>query len=263
MKGGGFLVWRIMRAPSGRAFLRDVPSIENPSRQVSRRFPEINALSIAWGTPEFWHRPCSPPYSRSRPLRKEGTHVRNRAFLITIVLALTITIGTTGSLSDSWAWSNGGGSGSGSGGSSGSGGGAGGSGGGAGGGGAGGGSGGGTGGGGAGASAGGGDSRSGGGSAVSVGAGVLPGDVWVAGDAETGKRLASTGTFSFSQPAPSFFGLTKAQEHTWDTFRSCAPHGAILDQLGVDGSFTFQATLLSDVHSIKACMTQAGYRFTY
>src|SRR5438132_7109819 len=103
-----------MRAPSGRAFLRDVPSIENPSRQVSRRFPEINALSIAWGTPEFWHRPCSPPYSRSRPLRKEGTHVRNRAFLITIVLALTITIGTTGSLSDSRAWSNGGGSGSGS-----------------------------------------------------------------------------------------------------------------------------------------------------
>lgn len=183
--------------------------------------------------------------------------MRNRAFLITIVVLLTITMGTLGSLSDSWAWNNG------SSGSSGSGGGAGGSGGGSGGGGGGAGGGGGTGGGGAGASAGGGDSGGGGGSAVSVGAGVLPGDVWVAGDAETGKRLASTGAFSFGLPAPSFFGLTKAQERTWDTFRSCAPNGAMLDQLGVDGSFTFQATLLSDVHSIKTCMTQAGYRFTY
>jgi hypothetical protein len=50
---------------------------------------------------------------------------------------------------------------------------------------------------------------------------------------------------------------------TWDAFRSCAPNGAFLDQLRVDGSFTFQATLQSDVHAIKTCMTRVGYRFEY
>ncbi len=33
--------------------------------------------------------------------------------------------------------------------------------------------------------------------------------------------------------------------------------------LRVDGFFTFQATLQSDVHTIKRCMTQMGYRFDY
>jgi len=61
----------------------------------------------------------------------------------------------------------------------------------------------------------------------------------------------------------SFFGLTEAQERTWDAFRSCAPNGAFLDRLRVDGSFTFQATLQSDVHTIKGCLTQKGYRFDY
>jgi len=37
----------------------------------------------------------------------------------------------------------------------------------------------------------------------------------------------------------------------------------MLDELRVDGSFTFQSTLQSDVRTIKDCMTQAGYRFTY
>jgi hypothetical protein len=37
----------------------------------------------------------------------------------------------------------------------------------------------------------------------------------------------------------------------------------LLDQLRLDGSFTFQATLQSDVHTIKRCMTQMGYRFDY
>jgi len=61
----------------------------------------------------------------------------------------------------------------------------------------------------------------------------------------------------------SFFGLTVAQERTWDAFRSCAPNGAFLDQLRVNGSFTFQATLQSDVGAIKSCMTRLGYRFDY
>jgi hypothetical protein len=61
----------------------------------------------------------------------------------------------------------------------------------------------------------------------------------------------------------SFFGLTGAQERTWDAFRSCAPNGASLDQLRVNGSFTFQATLQSDVRAIKSCMTRLGYRFDY
>jgi hypothetical protein len=88
--------------------------------------------------------------------------------------------------------------------------------------------------------------------------------VWVAGDAETGRRLASTGAFSFSRPPTvSSFGLTEAQERTWDTFQRCASNGAMLDELRVDGSFTFQATRQSDVRTIKDCMTRAGYRFTY
>jgi hypothetical protein len=61
----------------------------------------------------------------------------------------------------------------------------------------------------------------------------------------------------------SFFGLTQAQERTWDAFRSCAPNGAFFDRLRVNGSFTFQLTLQSDVHTIKRCMTQMEYRFDY
>ncbi len=37
----------------------------------------------------------------------------------------------------------------------------------------------------------------------------------------------------------------------------------MIDQLRVNGSFTFQATMLSDVRAIKSCMTRMGYRFDY
>jgi hypothetical protein len=37
----------------------------------------------------------------------------------------------------------------------------------------------------------------------------------------------------------------------------------LLDQLHPDGTFTFQATLQSDVRAIKSCMTRVGYRFEY
>jgi len=175
--------------------------------------------------------------------------VRNNVLRIAMALVVMITLSGVMSVNDSWAW----GSGSGGGGAGGSGGGSG--------GGGGGGTGGGGGGGG-GAGSGGGDG--GGGSATAVGAGSLPGDAWVAADAETGKRLASTGAFSFSRPPSlSLIGLTPAQERTWDAFRSCAPNGAFVDQLRPDGSFTFQATLQSDVHTIKSCMTRVGYRFEY
>jgi hypothetical protein len=57
--------------------------------------------------------------------------------------------------------------------------------------------------------------------------------------------------------------MTPAQERTWDTFRACAPNGALIDQLRIDGSFTFQATRQSDARAIKTCMTRIGYRFEY
>jgi hypothetical protein len=200
--------------------------------------------------------------------------MRNNVLGTMMVLVIMVMLSGVLSANDSWAWGSGGSSGgSGGGGAGGSGGGSGASGGGGGGGGAGGG---GTGGGGGGAgsgsaggggtgggdgAAGGGGGGGGGGSSTAVGAGS---EAWVAGDAETGRRLASTGAFSFSRPPSlSFFGLTQAQERTWDAFRSCAPNGAFLDQLGVNGSFTFQATLQSDVRAIKRCMTQRGYHFDY
>src|SRR6266850_1903745 len=175
-----------------------------------------------------------------------------------MALVVMITLSGVMSVNDSWAWGSGSGGGGagGSGGGSGGGGGGGAGGGGGGGGGAGGGGGGTGGGGGGGGGAGSGGGDGGGGSATAVGAGSLPGDAWVAADAETGKRLASTGAFSFSRPPSlSLIGLTPAQERTWDAFRSCAPNGAFVDQLRPDGSFTFQATLQSDVHTIKSCMT--------
>jgi hypothetical protein len=75
------------------------------------------------------------------------------------------------------------------------------------------------------------------------------------GDAE--RRLVGE-RFVGRAPSLSFFGLTQAQERTWDAFRSCAPNGAFFDRLRVKGSFTFQLTLQSDVHTIKRCMTQMG-----
>ena len=205
--------------------------------------------------------------------------MRNKFFRMAIVLAVTMTLSSIAPVVDSWAWSSGSGSsggsaGSGSGGSGGGSGGTGGAGGGGSGSGAGGSSAGGAGSGGSGAggsgasgggdgsAAGGGDSGAGGGSSAAVGAGGPPGDAWVRENAQRGTFLASVGAFSFRQPAPAF-RMTPAQERTWDTFRTCAPNGALIDELRVDGSFTFQATLQSDVRAIKTCMTRIGYRFDY
>jgi hypothetical protein len=205
--------------------------------------------------------------------------MKNSVLRTMMALVAMVMLSVVLSANDSWACpgpgagpggsSSGSGGGGAAGGAGGSGGGSGASGG--GGGGAGGAGGGGTGGGGGGAgsgSAGGGETGGGGGggggSSTSVGAGSLPGDAWVATDAETGRRLAATGAFSFSRPSSlSFFGLTQAQERTWDAFQSCAPNGAVLDHLRLDGSFTFQATLQSDVQTIKSCMAQIGYHFDY
>jgi hypothetical protein len=57
--------------------------------------------------------------------------------------------------------------------------------------------------------------------------------------------------------------LTVAQARTWDAFRRCAPSGAILDQVRVDGSFTFRTESVHDTQTIKHCMSQVGYRFDY
>ena len=100
----------------------------------------------------------------------------------------------------------------------------------------------------------------GGGSSAPVGAGGLP---------EMGcrrcrdRRRLHPRAPSSRPPTVSSFGLTEAQERTWDTFQRCASNGAMLDELRVDESFTFQATRQSDVRTIKDCMTRAGYRFSY
>jgi hypothetical protein len=57
--------------------------------------------------------------------------------------------------------------------------------------------------------------------------------------------------------------LTVAQRGTWDAFRRCAPSGATLDQLRVDGSFTFRTESVHDAQTVQRCMSRAGYRFDY
>ena len=55
--------------------------------------------------------------------------------------------------------------------------------------------------------------------------------------------------------------LTVAQQRTWETFRRCAPSGTLLDQLRVDGSFTYRSESVHDTQTITRCMSQVGYRF--
>ena len=57
--------------------------------------------------------------------------------------------------------------------------------------------------------------------------------------------------------------LSVPQQRTWEAFRRCAPSGAILDQLRVDGSFTFRTESVHDTQTMKYCMTEVGYRFDY
>lgn len=90
----------------------------------------------------------------------------------------------------------------------------------------------------------------------------VPGDARLSGDLESGPFFASTSPVPFSRPQSSG-GLTRAQERTWDAFGQCATRGAMIDQLRVDGSFTFQSTTQSDARTIKDCMTRIGYRFSY
>jgi hypothetical protein len=37
----------------------------------------------------------------------------------------------------------------------------------------------------------------------------------------------------------------------------------MLDQLRVDGSFTFRAESVNDTQTVKQCMSRVGYRFDY
>jgi hypothetical protein len=57
--------------------------------------------------------------------------------------------------------------------------------------------------------------------------------------------------------------LSASQERTWEAFRRCAPSGAVLDQLRVDGSFTYRTESIHDTQTIKRCMSQVGYQFDY
>src|SRR6266540_1707058 len=99
--------------------------------------------------------------------------------------------------------------------------------------------------------------------AVSSAAVGMPGDTRVAGIAEEGVFFASTSPMAFRRPAAALGapGLTLAQARTLDSFHQCATRGAVIDQLRVDGSFTFEATNGADVNTIQNCMTRIGYRF--
>ena len=58
--------------------------------------------------------------------------------------------------------------------------------------------------------------------------------------------------------------LTVAQRGTWDAFRRCAPSGTILDELRVDGSFTFRTESVHDAQTVQAVhVPRGGYRFDY
>jgi hypothetical protein len=57
--------------------------------------------------------------------------------------------------------------------------------------------------------------------------------------------------------------LSVAQGRTWEAFQRCAPSGAILEQLRVDGSFTFRTESIHDTYTMKHCMSQVGYTFDY
>jgi hypothetical protein len=102
----------------------------------------------------------------------------------------------------------------------------------------------------------------GGGTAPSAGGGGVPGDSRSAVDVESGIFFASTSPDPLPRPQSSG-ALTRAQERTWDAFGQCATNGTMIDQLRVDGSFTFQSNTQSDARTTKDCMTRLGYRFDY
>ena len=75
--------------------------------------------------------------------------------------------------------------------------------------------------------------------------------------ARNGARL----TDSDGSGLPGLLALTVAQQRTWDAFRRCAPPGTVLDQLRVDGSFTFRSESTYDTQTVSRCMSRVGYRF--
>jgi hypothetical protein len=64
-----------------------------------------------------------------------------------------------------------------------------------------------------------------------------------------------------SAPGTLGFRLAPAQELTQDAFRTCDRSGALIDQLRVDGSFTFQAPTQADARDLETCMMRLGYGF--
>jgi hypothetical protein len=131
-----------------------------------------------------------------------------------------------------------------------------------------GGSGGGNGGGSAGGEAGGGTGGAGDGSAGGgqgadggLGAGVAPGSY--TGDPRHVRTRSARPTDPSSRPGAAGFRLAPPQQRTWDAFRRCARNGAVIEQLRVDGSFTFQAPTQSDARGIEDCMVRLGYGFEH
>ena len=160
--------------------------------------------------------------------------MKNRVFRMIAILAMTITMSGLVYVENSWAQGPAAGAASGGGGD----------------------------GGGGGSSSGGEGVTTSGGIAPTAVAGGVPGDARLTGDLESGMLFASTSPIPFSR-TQSPIGLTRAQEHTWDAFGQCATRGATIDQLRIDGSFTFQSTTQNDARTIKDCMTRLGYRFDY
>lgn len=130
-------------------------------------------------------------------------------------------------------------------------------------GGAGGGPGGGSAGGGGGGTGGAGDGSAGGGYDADggVGAGVAPGSF--TGDPRNERTRSARPTDPWSPPGAPRFRLAPPQQSTWDAFRKCARNGGVIEQLRVDGSFTFQAPTQSDAREIESCMAPLGYGFEH
>jgi hypothetical protein len=94
-----------------------------------------------------------------------------------------------------------------------------------------------------------------------TGAGRAPADQRLY--ARSSARLSDAGGTGPTGGLRALLTVTVAQRRTWDAFRRCAASGAILDQLRVDGSFTFRTESVYDAQTLKQCMSLVGYRFDY
>ncbi len=87
-------------------------------------------------------------------------------------------------------------------------------------------------------------------SAASAGAGRLY--------AQSGARL----TDSRQHGLPGLLAMTVAQQADVGRVPAAArPSGTVLDQLRVDGSFTFRSESPYDTQTVSRCMSRGGYRF--